>query len=283
MAKERSASKASKVKKKWYQILAPKEFNESLIGETLSFDPRLLINKVVTVNLMSLTRDIKKQNIIMRFKVIGLSENKAQTEVLGYHIIPTFLKRIIRRGRDNLHDSFVCKTSDEKNVRLKPLIITVNKTKGAVINSLMKALRNELKEYVRKITYKELVHELVSHKLQSNLKSSLRKIYPLRSFEIKEMRLEIRKKVIGKKETKEKEKIKEKVELKEESDKAEEKKPDKPKAEEKKEEVKPEQEKEKPEEKKPEQKQEGKKDKEQEKSEQKKEQPPEKPSEEKKS
>lgn len=238
MVKERSTSK---LKKKWYQILAPKEFNEALIGETPSFDPRLLIGKVMTINLMGITRDIKKQNINMTFRVSGLKENKAETEVTGYKIMPAFIKRIIRRGRNNLHDSFVCKTSDEKNVRLKPLIITVNKTKGAVINSLMKALRTNLTDYVRKITYKELVSELVSHKLQSNLKIPLRKIYPLRSFEIKEMILETEKKAVGKKEKpKLEEKPKEKVE--EESNKAEEKKPDKPQSEEKKEEAKPEEE-----------------------------------------
>jgi len=244
MAKEKAASKASKIKKKWYQILAPKEFNEVLIGETPSLDPRLLIGKIMTINLMGITRDIKKQNINMTFKVSGLKENKAETEVVGYKVMPAFIKRIIRRGRNNLHDSFVCKTSDEKNVRLKPLVITVNKTKGAVVNSLMKALKTNLTEYVRKITYKELVNEIVSHKLQSNLKIPLRKIYPLRSFEIKEMLLEPGKKTAGKKEKpKLEEKPKEKVELKEESDKAEEKKPDKPKAEVKKEETKPEDEK----------------------------------------
>jgi len=241
MAKERSTSK---VKKKWYQILAPKEFNESLIGETPSFDPRLLIDKVITVNLMNLTRDMKKQNTIMKFKVIGLKENKAMTEPIGYQVVPTFLKRIIRRGRNNLHDSFVCKTSDEKNVRLKPLIITVNKTKGVVINSLMNALRANLTEYVRKITYKELIHELVSHKLQSNLKIPLRKIYPLRSFEIKEMVLETEKKAVDKKEKqkleekpKEKEEIKEELKESKEEEKEEKpadvKKEEKPKEEEK--------------------------------------------------
>jgi len=230
MAKERKTLKTSKVKKKWYQILASKEFNEVLIGETPSFDPRLLIDKVITVNLMSLTRDMKKQNVIMRFKVVGLKENKAITEPIGYQIVPSFIKRIIRRGRNNLHDSFVCKTSDEKNVRLKPLMITVNKTKGVVINSLMNALRANLTEYVRKITYKELVNQLVSHKLQSNLRIPLKKIYPLRSCEIKEMILETEKKVIGKKEVKEEinkaeieEKPKEEVEVKEESDKADKK------------------------------------------------------------
>jgi len=217
MAKERKTLKTSKVKKKWYQILAPKEFNEMLIGETPLLDQRLLMNKVISINLMSLTRDIKKQKIIMKFKVVGLKENKAITEVIGYKMVPAFIKRIIRRERDNLHCSFICKTSDEKNVRLKPLIITLNKTKGAVINSLMNTLKVNLIEYVRKITYTELVNDLISHKLQSNLKNSLKKIYPLRSLEIKEMVLETKKKVSDRIESKEK------IEVKEESDKADEK------------------------------------------------------------
>ena len=50
MAKERKTLKTSKVKKKWYQILAPKEFNEILIGETPLSDQRLLINKVISIN-----------------------------------------------------------------------------------------------------------------------------------------------------------------------------------------------------------------------------------------
>ncbi len=222
MAQERSALKLKK--KKWYQILAPKEFNEAVIGETPSLDPRLLIDRVVAVNLMDITRDVKKQNINMKFKVTGLKENKAETEVIGYQTINTFIKRIIRRDRNNLHDSFVCKTSDEKNVRLKPLMITVSKTKGVVTNSLMRMLRANLAEYVEKITYKELVNDLVSHKLQSSLKNSLKKIYPLRSLEIKEMLLETEKKIVGKKEAKEKKKPKEKTEIKGESNKAEDKK-----------------------------------------------------------
>jgi ribosomal protein S3AE len=218
-----SDRKSSKLKKKWYKIIAPSEFNEILIGETLSYDPRLLIGKVVTANLANLTRDIKKQNIIMAFKVSGLKENNALTEPVSYKMVPTFIKRIIRRGRENIHDSFLCSTADEKKVRIKPLVITVNKTKGIVIKSLIKNMRDSLKEYVRKLTYKELVNELVSHKLQGTLKKKLTKIYPLRSFEIKEMKIETGKKT-GQEETK---KVKEKPkEYK--TDKKEEKKQEKP-------------------------------------------------------
>ncbi len=186
MAKER---KSTKLKKKWYKIVAPSDFNESLVGETPSYDPRLLIGKTITVNLANLTNNIKKQSIIIKLKVTGLKEDRALTKPIAYSTVPTFIKRIIRRGRENIHDSFLCITGDEKKIRIKPLVITVNKTKGVVIRNLIKSFRNELKDYISKISYNELINELVSHKLQNNMKGKLKKIYPLRSFEIKEMKL----------------------------------------------------------------------------------------------
>ncbi|MDD5086984.1 MAG: hypothetical protein PHV16_04490 [Candidatus Nanoarchaeia archaeon] len=186
MAKEK---KATKLKKKWYKIVAPPTFNNILVGETLSYDSRLLIGKTITVNLANLTNNIKKQSMIIKLRVVGFKEERALTQPIEYITVPTFIKRIIRRGRENLHDSFLCITSDEKNIRIKPLVITVNKTKGVVIRSLNKKIRSDLKDYIRKISFDELVNELVSHKLQNNMKSNLKKIYPLRSFEIKEMRL----------------------------------------------------------------------------------------------
>ncbi len=226
MAKEK---KTAKLKKKWYKIVAPSEFNESLVGETLSYDPRLIIGKTITVNLANLTNNIKKQSIIIKLKVTGLKEERALTQPVAYSTVPTFIKRIIRRGRENIHDSFLCATGDEKKIRIKPLVITVNKAKGVVIKSLIKSFRNELKDYISKISYNELVNELVSHKLQNSMKGKLKKIYPLRSFEIKEMKLithEEREQKTEKQidKTKEKKKVKDKDDVKKQEDNSDEKK-----------------------------------------------------------
>ncbi len=196
MAKDRKTLKAKK--KKWFNILAPKEFNNEVIGETPSFDPRLLEGKVVSANLMSITKNIKKQNINMKFRIKGVSDNKAQTDVIGFQLLPTFIKRIIRRGRNNLHNSFVCMTSDKIPVRMKILVITVNKANGAVANALNVAAKENLIEYVSKLEFSRLVSELTSYILQSNLKASLKKIYPVKNFEVKEMLIETKRKSLKK-------------------------------------------------------------------------------------
>ena len=63
-----------KKKRKWYILLASKEFNSVEIGDTLSSDPSLLINRTVEVNLAFLTNDMKKQNMRVTFKVTKLEE-----------------------------------------------------------------------------------------------------------------------------------------------------------------------------------------------------------------
>ena len=62
--------KLVKVKKKrWCQIIGPKIFRDTILGETAVIDPNMLINRALTVNLMTLTNDIKKQNINVSFLI----------------------------------------------------------------------------------------------------------------------------------------------------------------------------------------------------------------------
>ena len=69
MAQEK-ASKATTIKKKiWVQLVAPQSFNSQLIGEIPTTETKKLIGRVVTVNLMSLTGDMKKQNTNIKFLI----------------------------------------------------------------------------------------------------------------------------------------------------------------------------------------------------------------------
>ena len=57
-------------KKQWYQIVAPNQFDNVTLGETLVAEPKAMLGKTLTHNLMNLTNDTKKQNINIHFKVI---------------------------------------------------------------------------------------------------------------------------------------------------------------------------------------------------------------------
>ena len=65
-----------KRKKKWIVLVAPREFNNSEIGESLCSEPKELIGRVVAVNLSSLVNDPRKQNIKVRFRVNDVKVEK---------------------------------------------------------------------------------------------------------------------------------------------------------------------------------------------------------------
>ena len=89
-------------KKKWVEILAPKLFNNAVIGEVPVYETETVMGKKAKVNLMSLTRDMKKQNYNITFEVIEIVGEKAHTRVIGYNMLSSLLKRLARRDRKSV-------------------------------------------------------------------------------------------------------------------------------------------------------------------------------------
>lgn len=181
-------------KKKWCPIIAPNIFNNKVIGESLLDDASMLMNRHVTVNMMQLSGDMKRQNVSIMFKVTDVKEGKGLTDAVKYEISSSSLRRLAKRDKDKLSDSFVVKTADEKLVRIKPLMITNNLTKGSVSAALIKDCRAVCKELVNKIKFEQLISDLVMNKFQKEVKEILHKTYPLRTFEVRMLSIETRKK-----------------------------------------------------------------------------------------
>jgi ribosomal protein S3AE len=191
----KAAAEAKKQKKKkWCPIVAPAMFNNKVIGESLLDDASMLMNRHVTANMMQLNGDMKRQNVSIMFKVVDVQEGKALTEAVKYEISSSSLRRLAKREKDKLSDSFVVKTADEKLVRIKPLMITNNLTKGSVSAALIKDCRAACKELVNKIKFEQLLGDLVMNKFQREVKEILHKTYPLRTFEVRMLSIETRKK-----------------------------------------------------------------------------------------
>jgi len=187
--------KAKTLKKEWYPILAPKIFQNTVLGETFVFEPQQMIGKSVTGNLMNLTNDSKRQNININFKITGVQNGNAVTDVIGYYMAQSSIKRMVRRNIVKIIMSFPCKTSDNKNLLMKPLMITRSATTGSVATKIRKNAKDFIERYVSSISYDNLVNDLVNYKLQITLKKILSKIYPLRVCEIKSMELVVEKRV----------------------------------------------------------------------------------------
>lgn len=177
-------------RKKWFPIIAPKIFRNTVLGETYVSDEQSMLGKNIKVNLMSLTGDIKKQNIEIDFVVEKVENNKAIADIIGYHMVTTSVKRLVRRSSHKLENSFSCQTSDGKKIRIKTLILTFSTTKGTILSRLRATSIDYIIKTIKKLTYNNLINELVTHKFQESLKNNLKKIYPLRACEIRYMGIE---------------------------------------------------------------------------------------------
>jgi ribosomal protein S3AE len=225
-------------KKRWYRILAPKALNEVEVGETPTLQDQKLIGRTITASLSMVIRDMRKQNINVTFEINKIVGDNALTRIKKYEIIPTAVKRMVRRKRDRIDDSFVCMTSDNLPVRIKPLLLTRTLSKSSQKTALMKMTREHICNNVKNMSSEALFHEVITGRMQKDLRRILAKVFPLKTSEIRKIevvspaRAKKAKKIEAKekpKEEKEKPKEEKPAEKKEEAPKEEKKEEPKPK------------------------------------------------------
>ena len=181
-------------KKQWYPILAPKQFDNVVIGETLVYEPNQMLGKTLSHSLMNLINDTKRQNINIHFKVVEVEGNNAKTSIIGYQIIPSSIKRFVRRNSEKMDMAFTCETADNVSLRVKPLVITRGEVKGSIAAKLRNNIVSFLVKTIKKMTYDEIINDLISRKMQDIMRASFNKIYPLKVCEIRYLGVEAREK-----------------------------------------------------------------------------------------
>jgi small subunit ribosomal protein S3Ae len=176
-------------KKKWLTLIAPKLFNEQAMGETPTYEDETVIGIHLVKSLMDLTRDVRKQTIKVRFKVREVINENAFTDFIGYELLPSSLRRMVRRGKDKVEDRFSVVTKDNLIVVIKPILITNSKTNASVLTRLRKGAQQAYAQHAKKITFSALSSDVVTGKLQRAVREKLTKIYPVRISEVKLLRL----------------------------------------------------------------------------------------------
>jgi ribosomal protein S3AE len=189
MAKGATAAAVVVKKKKWVAIRAPKLFNEQVIGESFVGEAQELVGRNVTVSLMVLTGDPQKQTVNVSFKITGVKDNAAFCELIGYQVLPSAAKKLMRRQRSKIDDSFIVETADKKYIRVKPLIVTKGRTTHSTMAAMRKLERAYIAKTISKMDFENFVREVVQKKLQHGLGQLLRLLYPIGACEIRMLEL----------------------------------------------------------------------------------------------
>ncbi len=165
-------------RKKWFTVKA-RAFNNKEIGQAMAESPEQLIGRFVTMNMMYLTNDPRKQGINVLFKITKTEGSNGIAEVYGYNLINAMIKRLVRKRTKRVDDSFILKTKDNKYVIVKPFIVTRTRVSRNVRSAIRKFTRTYLLNYFEHHTYEDFVKNVLNDSLVNELKSKLYKITPI--------------------------------------------------------------------------------------------------------
>ena len=177
------------LKKHWVPVVAPALFKHEHLGDSFVLETETLAGRGISVNLMNLTGDMKKQNLSISFRITNVKEGKAHTRTTAIHMQPGSLKRLVRRGRTKIDDSFAITLKHGHVARIKPVVITKNVATNASATALRKRLREVLSGLSGDVSFETMVHDIVNFRLQRHLRDQLDSVLPVRSVDIRALEL----------------------------------------------------------------------------------------------
>ena len=178
-----------RVKKEWYTILAPNYFKNKEIGKTLANDPKLLIGRRLTISAIDLTNDLSKYYLKLTFRIVDFDSEKKiaktefdQSECLRDYIARMVIRRVTRI--DVIQDEI---TKDNKKIRVKSIAVLPKRPTSSVKKCVRKRIREIVKEILSNCSLADFVHGILNEEWKKKIANEIRKIYPLRNFEIRKV------------------------------------------------------------------------------------------------
>ncbi len=174
-AKQTKAKKG--IKKDFFEVSAPLVTTKILLYAT---EKKELEGKIVKIDLTKALRG-KSLELSLRVKLSG--EN-LMGDPEKIDLAKSYILKVMRKGIDYVEDSFEVECRD-CFTRIKPFLLT----RKRVSRAILKALRNETKEFltaqIKIRTSSELFSDIISNKIQKQLSLKLKKVYPLALCEIR--------------------------------------------------------------------------------------------------
>jgi len=176
-------------KKTWYKIVAPAEFDRTLLGETVAEKPKNIEGRIMVVDLGQLTGQRQKRHISVLFKVDKVEGTNANCISLGHQVSNGFLNRLVRRRMSKIETVQTVETVDQKKVKIKTIALSVRKLSGKQETAIRKKIVEGVEKAAQKKPFVQFSQEVIFGVVASKLFKQLIKIAPLKRVEIIKSRL----------------------------------------------------------------------------------------------
>ena len=197
-------AKVKRAKKEWYEIIAPPYLGNKVIGETCASDAELLIGRRLEISAVDLTDDISKYYLKFSFRIVDVDGKIAKTEFDGSECLRDYIARMVMRGVTRVDIVQDLQTKDGKKIRVKSLVVLFRRPPRSVRKDIRKKVEEEMRKIVEGHTLGEFVNGILDERWKRKLGKIVRRIYPMRNFEIRKTEMlewrKTEKKISGKKE-----------------------------------------------------------------------------------
>ena len=173
------------LKKQWYDIVAPKMFEERVIGETLASDGRNLVGRTVEVSLLELAKDFSKFYIKLHFRVDRVEGSKAYTVFVGHDVLRERIYRMVQRRTRRVDIIRDITTKDGAKLRVKAMLILTRRVNTSIKDAVRTTAASLIDTTIANSTLDDFVKLLISGELQATVRRECNKISPVGNVELR--------------------------------------------------------------------------------------------------
>jgi small subunit ribosomal protein S3Ae len=178
--------------KEWYNVHAPRMFNETVIGETPAADPEFLIGRQSEVTVQDLTGDFSKMHIKLRFKIVGYDGHEAKTELIGHDLTSDYVRRLTRRKKTKTDHVVDVKTADGFVLRLKTMSIADRRIQASQEEGMRAAIAAYITSYAAENKLADIIKAIISGDMAKDTAKACHAIIPIKRIEIRKSEVLVR-------------------------------------------------------------------------------------------
>ena len=178
--------------KEWYNVHAPRMFNETVIGETPAADPEFLIGRQSEVTVQCLTGDCAKMHIKLRFKIVGYDGHEAKTELIGHDLTSDYVRRLTRRKKTKTDHVVDVKTADGFVLRLKTMSIADRRIQASQEEGMRAAIAAYLTSYAAENKLADIIKAIISGDMAKDTAKACHAIIPIKRIDMRKSEVLVR-------------------------------------------------------------------------------------------
>lgn len=176
-------------RKEWYDIILPRYFGETKVGETPSDDPNKIMGRIFETTLAAITGDFSQEYIKMYFQVNELEEHTARTVFKGHEYLRDYLRSLVRRRSTKVDGFFRIATRDGYRIKIVVTAMTQRRIKTSQEFTIRKIMQEIVNEKAETLTFDQIAHEMVLGKLASDVYNKAKNVTALRHVGVRKSEL----------------------------------------------------------------------------------------------